>query len=80
MAVTKASVKAAGQEIGDLVALLLDDISNKEQVVQFATEGFQAVQAVAAVGIPASDRQAVATNLVEAVLARLNEKVFILPE
>jgi hypothetical protein len=80
MAVTKATVKAAGQEIGDLVSLLLDDVSNKEQIVQFATEGFQAVQALAAIGIPTEHKQAVATNLVEAILARLDEKVFVLPD
>ena len=77
--ITKETVQKAGAELGDLVVLLLDEISNKEQITQFATEGFEAVTAIAGVGIPADLKEAVATNLVEAILARVNEKQFVLP-
>jgi hypothetical protein len=78
MAVTKQTVQAAGEELGNLVCLLIDGTPNREQIVQFATEGFQAVQALAAIGIPTSNREAVVTNLVEGILRRVNEKQFVL--
>jgi hypothetical protein len=80
MAATKTVVQKAGEEIGDLVNLLLDEISNKEQITKFATEGFEAVQAVASVGIPSANRAAVATNLVEGLMRRINEGEMALPE
>jgi len=77
--VTKETVEKAGQEIGDLVVLVLDDVSNKEQLVQFASEGFQAVQAVAGVGIPTEQKAAIASHLLEGILQRVNERVLTLP-
>ncbi len=80
MAATKTVVQKAGEEIGDLVNLLLDEVSNKEQITKFATEGFEAVQSLAAVGVPSANRAAVATNLVEGILRRINEGEMALPE
>jgi len=77
--VTKETVEKAGQEIGDLVVLVLDDVSNREQLAQFTVEGFQAVQAVAGIGIPTEHKAAVASHLLEKILARVNERVLTLP-
>jgi len=63
----------AGNELGDLVNLLLDEISNKEQITDFAKDGFEAVQALAAVGIPAENKAAVASHVMEGLQHRVNE-------
>jgi len=78
--VTKQQVKKAGSEIGDLAVLLVDKTSNREQLGQFMTEGFQAVQALAAIGVPQENRAAIASHLAEAILAKLNSEVLVLPE
>ena len=77
--VTRETVHKAGNELGDLVVLLLDAVSNKEQITAFATEGFEAVSALAGVGIPVAQRPAIVTHLVEAILNRINEAALILP-
>ncbi len=68
-----ATAYKAGQELGDIVNLVLDEISNKEQLVQFASEVFQAVQSLAGVGIPATQKAAVASHIVEGLVNRVNE-------
>ena len=77
--VTKQSVRKAGHEIGDLVVLVIDQVPNRQQITQFTTEGFEAITAIAAVGIPKEEKAAVATHLAEAILERLNETVLTLP-
>ena len=68
----------AGYEVADLVNLLLDEVSNKEQIGAFVKEGFEAAQALGAVGIPAEQRPAVASNIIEGLLAKLNQGVLSL--
>ncbi len=80
MSATKTVVQTAGEELGDLINLILDGTPNKEQIVQFATEGFQAVQALAAVGIPATDKLKVVTNLLEGLIRKVNEVSMALPK
>lgn len=80
MAVTKETVRNAGGELGEMITLVLDGTPNKEQITEFATKGFAAVQALAAMGIPKENLPKVATNLVESILAKLNETVLALPE
>jgi hypothetical protein len=79
MAATKQQVQAAGKEIGKLIVLVLDGTPNKDQIVQFATEGFVAVQALAAIGIPKANIPAIASNLLEGVLEEVNADILILP-
>jgi len=79
--VTREQALAAGREVSDLVALVVDSTPNKEQIGQFVSEGFQVVQAVGAIGIPQEHKAAVALNIAEGVLNGINTKVaeFMLP-
>jgi len=78
--VTKASVHKAGHELGDLLVLVIDETPNSQQLTEFTTQGFEAFRALASVGIPKDNREAIARNLVEALLNRVNEKFRPLPE
>lgn len=64
----------AGQEVGDLVLLVRDEISNKDQIADFAKEAFEAVTALAGVGIPKEKKEAVGRWLVEGILNKMNSK------
>ena len=79
MAVTKQLVQGAGEEIGDLLVMVVDETPNAQQLGQFLTEGIQAVTALAQVGIPTSQREAVVRNILEGALRRVNEKRDPLP-
>jgi len=73
--VTRESAMKAGRELSDLAALAVDQTPNKEQLGEFVSESFQAVQAVAAIGIPKEHKAAVMTNIAEGFLNGLNTKV-----
>lgn len=67
-------VERAGQELGDLVVLALDDISNRTQIAAFTSEGFEAIKALADAtrGLPADKRKAAASHLLNALHAKVN--------
>lgn len=77
--VDKITVEKAGKELGDLVRLVVDDVSNTRQIAQFMAEGLEAVKAIAAIGIPAEHKAAVASHIAEQILKSLNESVLALP-
>ena len=70
-------VEKAGAELADLVVLALDDISNRKQIGEFTTEGFEAVRALAdgMHGLSKEDRAAAASHLMNALHARVNAEL-----
>jgi len=70
-------VERAGREVADLIILALDDVSNRVQIVEFTTEGFEAIRALAdgLQGLPREDRAAAASHLLNAAHARVNAEL-----
>ena len=75
MAISREQAFKAGAELGDVAVLALDQVSNKDQLSDFFKEGTQAFQAVASIGIPKENIPAVASNLAEGFLNKLNTTV-----
>lgn len=80
VAVKKETVTRAGDALGDVIVLLVDETPNAQQLREFFDGTVKAVQGLAAVGIPKQDRAAVASHLAERILSRVNEKILTLPE
>ena len=75
MAVSREQAFTAGAELADVAVLALDKVPNKEQLAQFFSEGTQAFQALAGIGIPKEEVAKVASNLAEGFLNKLNSTV-----
>ena len=72
--VTRKQALNVGKELGDFIVLLLDDIKNREQLTDFFKEGMDMTK-IASLPISETDKQALATNIVEGILGRLNTGV-----
>ncbi len=74
---TKELVQKAGYELGDLVALVFNDVPNSKEIPQFALVGFEAVKALAdaITRVPREQRVAALSHFLAALHARANEIV-----